>query len=732
MQQVIQNYRSGQLQVMHVPAPRVKAGHVLIANHRSVISAGTERMARELARTSLLGKARQRPDQVKRVWEKVRNEGIFSTAKQVFEKLDEPASMGYCSAGEVLACGAGVEHLKPGDLVASNGPHAEVVCVPKHLCAKIPDGVDCDHAAFTVLSAIALQGVRLAKLGIGDVAFVVGLGLVGQLTVALLKAAGCRVLGTDLSPQRCELAKAMGADVAEAGMNARRVNALTGNLGADAVLITASTSSSGPVELAGQAVRMKGRVVAVGAVGTQLSRRDFYFKEAEFVVSCSYGPGRYDSQYEEGGQDYPAPYVRWTEQRNMQAVLELMAGGQLNPAPLISHRYSIDTATDAYQLIEQGDAQALGVLLEYSPDSPTRDEVAISLAGQRPPQRGPVGVGCLGAGNFARSVLIPALCQRAEFEPRVICSAGGVSAVHTGSKRGFAEATSDESQVLARPDVDAVFIATRHDEHARQTAWALREGKHVYVEKPLALTVEEVVQVREALTSGDTTPVLMVGFNRRFAPAAVQLKQFFQDCHDPVTVSIRFNAGSIPNDHWTQDEKVGGGRIIGEACHGIDLATYLCGSPVVRVYAESVGGQPMSVKTDDQCFITLRHANGAISQIAYLSGGDKSFPKERIEVIGGGRIGIIDDFRRITTCRHGKTQRTRLAGHDKGHQAAVAAFAQAIRDGKDSPIPWDQLESTSLAAILAVRSLREGMPQELYRDSNSAPQLRGDEEASAA
>ncbi len=728
MQQVIQSYRSGDLQVLHVPTPRVRPGHVLIANQRSVISAGTERMARELARTSLIGKARQRPDQVKRVWQKVRSEGLVSTARQVFEKLDEPTGMGYCSAGVVLACGEGVEQFKPGDRVASNGPHAEVVCVPKHLCAQIPDGVEFEQGAFCVLGAIAVQGVRLSKLGLGDVALVIGLGLVGQLTVALLKAAGCRVLGTDLSPQRCQLAKQMGADHVEVGMSAQRAMDLSAGLGADAVLIAASTSSSAPVELAGQAVRQKGRVVAVGAVGMQLSRRDFYFKEAEFVVSCSYGPGRYDPQYEEAGHDYPAGHVRWTEQRNMQAVLQLMQQGSLDPAPLVTHRYPIEHATEAYQQIEQG--EALGVMLEYAEHSPTRHEVSVKLPRQRAAHTGPVGVGCLGVGNFARSVLIPLLCNQPEFEPRMICSAGGVSASYTGTKRGFAEATSDENQLLTHPDVQAVFVATRHNLHAQQTAAALRQGKHVFVEKPLALSIDELRDIHTALLTHPSTPVLMVGFNRRFAPATVRLKQFLADCHDPLTVSIRFNAGHVDHNHWTQNETIGGGRIIGEACHGIDLATFLCGSPVVRVFAESIGGQ--QVPTDDQCFITLRHANGSISNIAYLAGGDKSFPKERIEVIGGNRIGIVDDFRRITTCRNGKTKRTRWARQDKGHAGCVVAFAQAVRQGDVSPISWNELESTTLASLLAVRSLREGMPVELqFADAAETPRYCSDESNAA-
>ncbi|HEY7152860.1 MAG TPA: bi-domain-containing oxidoreductase [Gemmataceae bacterium] len=720
MLQVIQDVRRGRLSVASIPEPMARPGHVLIANACSIVSAGTEKMVVELAKKSLLGKARERPDHVRRVLEKLRNEGFFNTVRQVLEKLDEPMTMGYSSAGVVLACGAGVSNFKPGERVASNGPHAGVVCVPKNLCARVPDTVPFEQAAFTVLGSIALQGVRLARVGLGETAFVIGLGLIGQIAVALLRANGCRVFGTDLDAEKCRLALRMGAEQAEPGLDAGQVQEWTRGLGADAVLLTASTKSDGPVALAGDAVRQKGRVVAVGAVGLNLPRRPYYFKEAEFIVSCSYGPGRYDPEYEERGHDYPAAHVRWTEQRNMQAVLDLMGAGQLDLSPLITHRFPIAEAESAYRLIETGSEPYVAIALDYpAPDTRSTDR-RIEL--RAAPAGGKVGIGCLGAGNFARMVLLPAIQRTGTLQPRILCSASGLTAVHSGQKLGFEAATADENEVFQDAGVRAVFILTRHDQHARQVVKGLRAGKHVFVEKPLALTVEELEEIESALTAApEPKPLLMVGFNRRFSPAAARVKEFFAAVHGPLTVSIRFNAGAIPAEHWTQDEIVGGGRIIGEACHAIDLATFLTGAPPVRVFAESVGGPNAPAVTDDQCFITLRHANGSVSSIAYLAGGDKAFPKERVEVLGGGRLAVLDDFREVVTSSGGKTKKVRAWQQDKGHREEVTAFARVLAEGGACPISWQELRAVSLASILAVRSIREGMPLEITADQVGEP-----------
>jgi predicted dehydrogenase/threonine dehydrogenase-like Zn-dependent dehydrogenase len=700
--------------VAQTPEPLVQPGKVLIANCASLISAGTEKMAMDLARKSLLGKARERPDQVRRVLEKLRNEGFFQTLAQVREKLDEPVSMGYSSAGVVLACGDGVQSFKPGDRAASNGPHAGVVCVPKHLCAHVPQSVPLEHAAFGVLGAIALQGVRLSRACLGETVLVIGLGLIGQLTVALLKAAGIRVLGTDLDSAKCELAGArMGAEEASPSLTTADVLDRTRGLGADAVIITASTKSKAPMDLAANAVRSKGRVVLVGVVGLELDRRPFYFKEAEFVVSCSYGPGRYDPTYEEQGHDYPPGHVRWTEQRNIQAVLDLMGSGRLDVSPLISHRFPIEQAGKAYALIDSGKEPYLGIVLQYQDVDESVGEPRIQF--KRPAHhKDKIGVGCLGAGNFARLVLLPAIRRVGSLHPRVLCSAGGLTAIHTGDKLGFEAATTDEDRVFNDPQVDAVFVVTRHNQHAPQVLKAIKAGKHVFVEKPLALTIEEIEEIDGALSASvESRPLLMVGFNRRFSPSAERVRSFFFDVTAPLTVSVRFNAGEIPADHWTQDEGTGGGRIVGEACHGIDLATFLTNSPPVRVFAESIGGPNAPEITDDQCFITLRHANGSISQIAYLAGGDKAFPKERVEVIGGGRVAVIDDFRDVTLCSHGRMKRHTGRSQDKGHSAEIERFAQSLKESGSEPIPWRELRSVSLAAILAVRSIREGIPFEV-------------------
>jgi predicted dehydrogenase/threonine dehydrogenase-like Zn-dependent dehydrogenase len=752
--QVVQDIRSGMLTTRVVPEPLGQSRHVLVANVRSLISAGTEKAVIELAQKSLLGKARERPDQVRRVLEKIRAEGLFRTLAQVRERLDEPMAMGYSSAGVVLACGEGVQEFKAGDRVASNGPHAGVVSVPRNLCARIPDGVSFDQAAFAVLGAIALQGVRLGKLELGATAYVIGLGLVGQLAVALLKAAGCRVLAMDLDAGKCALARRMGADEASAGLTARAVLEKTGGLGGDAVLIAASAKSPGPIDQAVEAVRKKGRVVLVGVVDLALDRRPWYFKEAEFVVSCSYGPGRYDPAYEEGGRDYPPAYVRWTEQRNIQAVLDLMASGRLDVAPLISHRFPIERAEEAYRLIEQGTEPHVGILLKY-PEAPSElrriDLCRPTGATSTATGRNPLGIGLLGAGNFAKATLLPALKLIPGLDLVGVCTASGLSASHVGERSGFRYCTTDPDQLIQDSTVSTVFIATRHNQHVPQLLKALKAGKHVFVEKPLCLTLEELEEIASLYmsqcpgeASGDRSqgsevrsqqghssqtpgvssqdpqfripqsairnpPLLMVGFNRRFAPATRMVKEFFAGVGAPLTVSVRFNAGAIPPEHWTQDEEVGGGRIIGEACHAIDLATFLAGAPPVRVYAESVGGSPGQV-TDDQCFITLRHANGAVSNIAYLAGGDRAFPKERVEVIGGGRVAVIDDFRSLVTSAGGRMRTKRLGAQDKGHQAEVMAFVDAITGGGAVPIPWSDIYAVSLASILGVQSLREGVP----------------------
>lgn len=708
LKQVTQNIKSGKLELADLPEPMASPGELVIANAASLISAGTEKMIMGLAKKSLIGKARSRPDHARRVLQKIKTDGLFETIRQVRAKLGEPLPMGYSSAGVVVAVGDGVQGYQVGDRVASNGPHAGVVAVPVNLCARIPDSVSYEQASFAIVGSIALQGVRLTKTTLGESVMVIGLGLVGQMTVMILKAAGCRVLATDLDPAKCELALKLGADVAKPGLSASQVEQLTNGIGADAVIITAATQSNAPIELSADAVRRRGRVVLVGVVGLDIPRTPFYMKEAEFTVSCSYGPGRYDADYEQRGHDYPPGYVRWTEQRNIQAVLDMIAVGQIDVDPLISHRFKIDDAQQAYDLVYANTEPYLGVVLQYPETDPQQAARKITLTSSGK-HSGSVGIGVVGAGNFARMTMVPAIQKCAGVSLRSICSHRGVTARSLAEQFGFAHVATDTNALLGDDAVDAVFLLTRHDQHAEQVLATIKAGKHCFVEKPLAITCEEVVAIEDALAErGDKAPLVMVGFNRRFSAAAVKARSFFAKVEQPITVAFRFNAGDIPADSWVQHPKEGGGRIIGEACHAIDLATYLTGSEPVRVYAECIGGPNAPAITDDQSFITIRHANGSVSNIAYLAGGDKAMPKERIEVLGGGRMAIIDDFRELTLSAGGKTEKHKLTG--KGHAEEVQAFVKAVKQGGACPISWPELRSVSLASILAVRSLREGVP----------------------
>lgn len=692
---------------MELPEPLALPGELLIANVASLISAGTEKSIMGLAKKSLIGKARSRPDHVRRVLEKVRNEGLFETLRQVRAKLDEPMSMGYSSAGVVLACGHGVSRYKVGDRVASNGPHAGVVTVPVNLCARIPEGVTYDHASFAVVGSIAMQGVRLSKVSLGESALVIGLGLVGQLAVMILKAAGVRVIATDLDPEKCALALKLGADVASSNLAVQQTRTFSNGYGLDAVLITAATESNAPIELAAAAIRQRGRVVLVGVTRIDIPRAPFYEKEAEFTVSCSYGPGRYDPEYEIEGRDYPLGFVRWTEQRNIQAILDLMATKKLDVEPLISHRFLIDKADKAYEMVFRNTEPYLGVLLQYPEVDEMKSVRTISMGALKNLKDG-IGIGVIGAGNFARLTMLPAIQKCSNVSFHSIVSARGITAQNLGKQFGFSSVTTDESSMLNDQGVNSVFLLTRPNLHASQTIAALRAGKNVFVEKPLALTIHELEEIEQVLLELKKPPLLMVGYNRRFSPACRTVRAFFKEISEPLTLSFRFNAGSIPADSWVQKD---GGRIIGEACHAIDTAAYLIGSPVVRVYAESIGGPYAPEITDDQCFITTRHANGSISSIAYLAGGDRAMSKERIEVLGGGRMAIIDDFREVLLASNGKIKKQKTSG--KGHQEEVQAFINAVRLNENAPIRWEELRAVSLASILAVRSLREGIPFEI-------------------
>jgi predicted dehydrogenase/threonine dehydrogenase-like Zn-dependent dehydrogenase len=713
MKQLLQNLKSGESVVAEVPAPGVSAGHVLIATRRTLVSAGTERMMVEFGKANLLEKARQQPDKVRMVLDKVRTDGLTATMDAVLSKLDQPMALGYCNVGTVIGVGPGVTGFEPGDRVASNGKHAEVVAVPQNLCARIPDAVSNDWAAFTVLGAIGLQGMRLADVKLGECVVVTGLGLIGLLTVQMLRAQGCRVLGIDYDPARLAMARSFGAEVAMSPGGDDDVlamaSAFSRGRGVDAVLITASTESSEPVSLAAKMCRKRGRIVLVGVTGLELSRADFYEKELSFQVSCSYGPGRYDPDYEDRGHDYPVGFVRWTAQRNFEAVLDLMATGQLDPTPLISHRFKLDRAADAYDLLSSR-TPSLGIVIEYPGESHGVGELRrrrVSLAGSTAGradavsatgQAQPVRIAVLGAGNYGSRVLIPAF-KRAGASLRTVVSAGGVSATHFGRKFGFQEASTDWRAAIADPDTDAVVIATRHDLHAAQVMAAIEAGKSVFCEKPLCLSRDELHGIETAFRASARQPLLTVGFNRRFAPLVVRAKQLLSGLSEPMSLVMTVNAGVIPAAHWTQDRNVGGGRILGEGCHFVDLLRYLVGVPVRKWSATALGRHPAMSVTSDKATLVLEFSDGSVGTIHYLSNGHKGFPKERLEVFCAGRVLQLDNFRSLRGWGWHGFARARSWRQDKGQRACAQAFVDAVRNESPSPIPLDELLEVSRLSI---------------------------------
>jgi predicted dehydrogenase/threonine dehydrogenase-like Zn-dependent dehydrogenase len=702
VKQIFQDLRDGTTQLADVPAPNAVPGQLLIHATASLVSAGTERMLVEFGKASWLDKARQQPDKVRMVLDKVRTDGVAATFDAVQSKLGQPLALGYCNVGRVAKVGAGVEGFTVGDRVVSNGNHAEVVCVPKNLCARIPDDVSDDSATFAVLAAIGLQGIRLANPTLGECVVVTGLGVIGLLTVQMLRAQGCRVLGVDLDANRLSLARQFGADVVNPGAGEDVLAAaqtFSRGLGVDAVIITASTKSNEPVSQAAGMCRKRGRIVLVGVTGLELSRADFYAKELSFQVSCSYGPGRYDPAYEEGGQDYPVGFVRWTEQRNFEAVLDLMASGQLDVAPLITHRFPLERAADAYELLTSG-APSLGIVLEYPAGrvgsvQPAEGRTVLLAPAALAPAKGSLAF--LGAGNYAGRVLIPAF-QKAGATLHTVVSARGVSAAHYGRKFGFSKASTDESEALADAAVDTVIIATRHNVHARQVLATLRAGKHVFCEKPLCLILDELTEI-DAEAKARPSQCLMVGFNRRFAPQVAEMKALLKTVAEPKNFVMMVNAGAIPADHWTQDKAVGGGRIVGEGCHFVDLLRHLAGAPIVRSQAIALGRHPALQMADDKATITLEFADGSVGTIHYLANGDKGFPKERLEVFCAGRVLQLDNFRRLRGWGWKGFSKMHLWRQDKGHAACAAAFMDAVKQGRPAPIPLDEILEVSRVSI---------------------------------
>ena len=710
MKQLLQNLRTGEATVAEVPVPVAQPGRLLVRTAASLISAGTERALTELGQKSLLGKARERPELIGKVWEKVKTEGIAQALEGVRDKLDQSHAVGYSAAGIVIECGKDITDFRAGDRVACAGTdyasHAEVISVPRNLCVRLPENLSFAEGAFGTVGAIALQGVRLAEPTLGESVVVIGLGLVGQLTVQLLKANGCRVFGIDIDEARIQLALASGADAGCIPDEANeKVMAWSRGRGADACIITAATTSDQPIELAGEISRLKGRVVAVGLVGMNVPRNVYYQRELTLKVSLSYGPGRHDPDYEERGHDYPVAYVRWTEGRNLEAFLDLLAAGKIDVKPLITHRFPIDDAPNAYQLISgKLHENYLAVVLEYDAEADVGRRIENRAATNKATPAGQVGIGLIGAGGYAQKVLLPHF-KTAGAEFCSIASASGVSARDVGTKFGFARFLSDAQSVIDDDEANLIVIATRHGSHGELAKRALDAGKHVFVEKPLALNDAGLDEVLDAAARSEGQ--LLVGFNRRFSPLAVKAKEAFANRQAPLSIVYRVNAGRVPREHWTQDATEGGGRIIGEVCHFIDLMQFLTGGLPKSVYAESVIGQG-NIIGEDSVFITVQFAEGSNGVIAYLAEGDSSLSKEHIEIFGEGKTFVIEDFRSAKLYAGGREKKETLRQQDKGQAEETRVACAVVADGTPAPITLQELEATTRATFRIRDSLRTG------------------------
>ncbi|MEZ7206963.1 bi-domain-containing oxidoreductase [Pseudoalteromonas sp. DY56-GL79] len=711
MKQILQDMSKGGSTIVEAPAPHATKNHVVINTTTTLISAGTERMLVDFGKANLIDKARAQPDKVKMVLEKVKTDGLMTTVEAVKSKLAQPLPLGYCNVGQVQSVGKGADAFKVGDRVISNGPHADVVRVSKNLVAKIPSNVSDEEAAFTVVASIGLQGIRLANPTMGECFVVTGVGLIGLLTVQMLRAQGCRVLAIDYDQAKLDLAKQFGAEICNPGMGEDPVavgNVFSRGVGVDGVIITASTKSNDPVTHAARMSRKRGRIILVGVTGLELSRVDFYEKELTFQVSCSYGPGRYDPSYEEQGNDYPLAFVRWTEQRNFEAILDMMSGGLLNVKPLITHRFMFESAEKAYELLTT-DKSALGILLQFESDRRSRHETTVQLSAVKEYQASDPVVGFIGAGNYASRMLIPAF-KAAGAQFHSIATSGGINGVIHGEKAGFSEATTDTQAMIDNPSINTIAIVTRHNSHAHFVQQALKAGKHVFVEKPLAITHQELDEVKatyEAVCATGLAPKLMVGFNRRFSPHVQRMKQLLAPIKEPKSFIMTMNAGSIPAEHWTQDSSIGGGRIIGEACHFIDLMRYLADSEIVSVQARCMGETDSVAVVSDKAAIILGFADGSFGTIHYLANGATNFPKERIEVFAAGGTLQLDNFRKLKGFGWKGFKNLNLWKQDKGQTACSAAFVDAIRQSKPSPISAEQLFEVAKVTIDIAEQLRK-------------------------
>lgn len=725
MLQVIQNYNTGELKVDNVPVPTIQPGGILVRTMYSLISAGTERTTVETAQKSLVGKAKSRPDLVKKVLQVAKRDGILATLQLVKNKLDTPVPLGYSSAGYVVAVGEGVTEFAVGDRVACAGQgyasHSEVVYVPINLAVKVPEQVPLDEAAYATLGAIALQGIRQSEVTVGDNVAVIGLGLLGLLTVQMLKSAGCRVVGFDINPNACARAKSMGADYALSpadDMDAM-LQKLTRGYGVDSAIITAATSGNEPIILAGDICRNKGNMVIVGAVPANVPRSPFYEKEIDVRFSRSYGPGRYDVKYEEGGIDYPYGYVRWTENRNMQAFLDLIDAKKIDLQSVTTHRFKIEDAIQAYDLItgkSKTKEPHIGLLLTYDHRTPDSSDTAFQIreSSEFPPLEGRVRIGFIGAGSFAQNYLLPHLKKNKRVQLIAVATSKGVTSSGVAKKFKFREAASDDRSIATHTDIDTVFIATRHHQHADQVNQCLRKGKSVFVEKPLALNMEQLQSVID--THNQTGGRVMVGFNRRFSPTIQEVRKFFDKKVQPAMIHYRINAGFVPKEHWTQDAAQGGGRIIGEVCHFVDLIMYLTGSLPIKVYADTISSNLDSLIAHDNVSITFKFRDGSIGTIEYVAVGDKSFPKERIEMYCENSVAVIDDFKKCTLTRNGKTKTFGGSKQEKGYKQCVESFIGSIQSGQDAPIPLRESVNAMIATFKILESLQLGRPVDIVLD----------------
>jgi len=687
MKQVVQDFKDGKIKVIEVSEPVVETGYIIVKNHFSVISAGTEKTTVGTGKKTLIGKARARPDLVKQVIDSIKKEGLGSTFKKVQSKLEDYKLLGYSSAGEVLEVGEGVRNFNVGDRVACAGGgyalHAEIIRVPVNLCAKVPENVDLDEAAFSTIGAIALQGIRQANVKVGEKIGVIGLGLIGILTVQILRASGTKVFGIDIDSNSVDIAMNYGMNTGTIISNEDifiKVKEFSNGFGLDSVIITAGTKSNAPLNLASEILRDKGRVIVVGNVGMELERENFYMKELGLDLSRSYGPGRYDPIYEEKGIDYPIGYVRWTEQRNMEAILELISEKKINIKELITHRFSIDSAIKAYDLILKGKENFLGVVFEYKSDIERKKRVYISKKEYKKEKKARIGV--IGAGNFGKTYILPPLIKNKNVLPIGIATLNAADALNVGRKFGFSYTTADYKEILNDSEINTVFILTRHNLHAKIVIEALNNNKNVYVEKPLAMNKRELKDIKETLNQSKTR--LMVGFNRRFSPHSIKLKEFIGKSHGPIIANYRINAGELPSDHWLMDPDFGGGRIIGEGCHFIDYITFLSGSDIKDLKANS------SVEKDNK-IIQVTFTDNSIGTISYITIGDKTFPKERIEVFVDGKVAIIDDFKTTLTSISGRKNRFKTKSQDKGYKKEIELFIESIIEGIESPISAKEL-----------------------------------------